>query len=89
MMYGDLDISLIDEMPPGRKKVNTYVVDEGYRERLNGFIKKQVENDVQQGGENEEVKRTAGVANSPHDSGTHVVDEKSRNAGKVDGEVFF
>lgn len=43
MMYGDLDISLIDEMPPGRKKVNTYVVDEGYRTRLNGFIKKQVD----------------------------------------------
>ena len=44
MMYGDLDISLIDEMPPGRQKVDTFVVDEGYRDRLNGFIKKQVEN---------------------------------------------
>lgn len=43
MMYGDLDISLINEMPPGRKKVSTYVVDEGYRTRLNGFIKKQVD----------------------------------------------
>ncbi len=43
MMYGDLDISLIDEMPPGRKKVSTFVVDESYRERLNGFIKKQVD----------------------------------------------
>lgn len=43
MIYGDLDISLIDEMPPGRKKVSTYVVDEGYRSRLNGFIKKQVD----------------------------------------------
>ena len=44
MMYGDLDISLIDEMPPGRQRVDTFVVDEGYRDRLNGFIKKQVEN---------------------------------------------
>ena len=43
MMYGDLDISLIDEMPPGRKKVSTYVVDEGYRTRLNSFIRKQVD----------------------------------------------
>ena len=43
MMYGDLDISLIDEMPPNRKRVSTYVVDEGYRTRLNGFIRKQVE----------------------------------------------
>ena len=44
MIYGDLDISLIDEMPPGRKKVSTFVVDESYRERLNGFIRKQVQN---------------------------------------------
>lgn len=43
MIYGDLDISLIDEMPPGRKKVSTYVVDEGYRSRLNAFIRKQVD----------------------------------------------
>ena len=43
MIYGDLDISLIDEMPPGRKKVSTYVVDEGYRSRLNTFIRKQVD----------------------------------------------
>lgn len=44
MIYGDLDISLIDEMPIGRKRVNTFVVDESYRARLNGFIRKQVEN---------------------------------------------
>lgn len=44
MMYGDLDISLIDEMPPGRQRVDTFVVDEGYRDRLNAFIRKQVEN---------------------------------------------
>lgn len=42
MLYGDLDISLIDEMPPGRKKVLTYAVDESYRLRLNEFIRKQV-----------------------------------------------
>ena len=42
MMYGDLDISLINEMPPGRKRVDTFVVDEGYRTRLNGFIRKQI-----------------------------------------------
>ena len=42
MIYGDLDISLIDQMPPGRKRVSTFVVDESYRERLNGFIRKQV-----------------------------------------------
>ncbi len=43
MIYGDLDISLIDEMPKGRQRVDTFVVDESYRARLNGFIRKQVE----------------------------------------------
>ncbi len=42
-MYGDLDISLIDEMPPGRQRVNTFVVNEGYRERLFAFIDKQLD----------------------------------------------
>ena len=42
VLYGDLDISRIDEMPPGRQRVDTFVVDESYRTRLNGFIEKQV-----------------------------------------------
>ncbi len=42
-IYGDLEISKIDELPPGRQKVSTFVVDESYRDRLNGFIRKQVE----------------------------------------------
>ncbi len=42
-VYGDLDVSKIDEMPPGRQRVDTYAVDESYRERLDAFIKKQVE----------------------------------------------
>ena len=42
-MYGNLDVSRIDEMPKGRQRVDTYVVDESYRARLNGFISKQVE----------------------------------------------
>lgn len=42
-LYGDLDISMIDEIPPGRQKVDTFAVDESYRVRLNGFIRKQVE----------------------------------------------
>ena len=40
-MYGDLDISKITQMPRGRQRVDTYVVDEGYRTRLNEFIRKQ------------------------------------------------
>ncbi len=41
-IYGDLDLSLIDEMPKGRQRVDTFSVDESYRERLNAFIEKQV-----------------------------------------------
>ncbi len=41
-MYGDLDVSRIAEMPANRQRVDTFVVDEGYRNRLNSFIEKQV-----------------------------------------------
>jgi ATP-dependent DNA helicase RecG len=40
ILYGDLDVSIIDELPPGRQKVDTFAVDESYRSRLNGFIRK-------------------------------------------------
>ena len=40
IIYGDLDVSIIDELPPGRQKVDTFTVDEMYRARLNGFIRK-------------------------------------------------
>lgn len=43
VLYGDLDVSRIDEMPSGRQRVDTFVVDESYRARLNGFIRKQVD----------------------------------------------
>ena len=42
-LYGDLDISMIDEMPAGRQTVDTFAVDESYRTRLNAFIKKQID----------------------------------------------
>lgn len=42
IIYGDLDISVIDELPPGRQKVDTFAVTEDYRRRLNGFIRKLV-----------------------------------------------
>ncbi len=41
-MYGDLDISRITEMPKGRMKVDTFVVNESYRSRLNSFISNQI-----------------------------------------------
>ncbi len=42
VMYGDLDVSVIDEMPPGRQTVDTFAVNEGYRQRLNNFIRAQI-----------------------------------------------
>lgn len=42
IMYGDLDLSKINEMPKGRQRVDTFVVNENYRVRLNAFIEKQV-----------------------------------------------
>ena len=43
MIYGDLDVSVIDEMPPGRQPIETYAVNSTYRPRLNAFIQKTVE----------------------------------------------
>lgn len=40
-IYGDLNVSRITEMPKGRMRVDTFVVDESYRARLNDFIRKQ------------------------------------------------
>ena len=43
LMYGDLEVSIIDELPPGRKTVDTFLVNESYRARINAFIRKQVQ----------------------------------------------
>ena len=43
LMYGDLEVSIIDELPPGREPVDTFLVGESYRPRINAFIRKQVE----------------------------------------------
>ena len=42
IMYGDLDVSILDELPPGRQTVDTFLVSESYRPRINAFIRKQV-----------------------------------------------
>ncbi len=40
ILYGDLSISVIDELPPGRKEVKTYAVGENMRKRINAFVEK-------------------------------------------------
>ncbi len=47
ILYGDLDISVIDELPPGRKPVKTYAVDSKTRNRVYNFIDENVKNGMQ------------------------------------------
>lgn len=42
ILYGDLDISIIDELPPGRKEIETYAVGSEMKERINNFVRKQI-----------------------------------------------
>lgn len=43
IVYGDLDVSVIDELPPGRQRVDTFVVNEEMRPRIHAFMKKQIQ----------------------------------------------
>ena len=42
ILYGDLDISIIDELPPGRQKIDTYAVRRNLEDRINNFVKKEI-----------------------------------------------
>lgn len=42
IIYGELDVSIIDELPPGRQKIDTYSVGEKMRQRIYNFIRKHV-----------------------------------------------
>lgn len=42
MIYGDLDISVLDELPAGRRKIRTDVVDTRYHKRIYEFVKKAI-----------------------------------------------
>ena len=41
LIYGDLDVSIIDELPPGRQKIESYAVGQNMRRRIDAFIDKQ------------------------------------------------
>ena len=42
ILYGDLDVSVIDQLPPGRQPVQTFAVSGGYHQRVYSFIRKLV-----------------------------------------------
>jgi ATP-dependent DNA helicase RecG len=43
IIYGDLDISILDELPPGRQKIETYTVGSDKRERAYNYVKKHID----------------------------------------------
>ena len=47
MLYGDLDVSVLDELPPGRQPVETYCVGTSYRPRIYNFLKKHIQKGLQ------------------------------------------
>lgn len=42
IVYGDMDISIIDELPPGRQKIDTFVIDDSYINRMDKFLIDQI-----------------------------------------------
>ena len=47
MIYGDLDISILDELPPGRQKIKTYAVGSRLHQRVYNYIKKHLDEGLQ------------------------------------------
>ena len=42
LLYGDLDVSVIDQLPAGRRQIRTYAVDGSYRQRVYRFVEREV-----------------------------------------------
>jgi ATP-dependent DNA helicase RecG len=47
IMYGDLDVSVIDELPAGRQKISTFLVGTDYRDRMYTYLRNEVMNGCQ------------------------------------------
>ncbi|MBP3938168.1 MAG: ATP-dependent DNA helicase RecG [Clostridia bacterium] len=43
MLYGDLDVSILDELPPGRQPIETYAIDTAKRHRAFNYVKKHLD----------------------------------------------
>ena len=77
IIYGDLDISVIDELPAGRQAIRTDVVDSAYHERIYNFIKK-----------NADEGRQAYIVCSLVDEGESDLISAKEYAEKLATEVF-
>ena len=43
IIYGDLDISILDELPAGRQKIETFAIDSEIRQRAYGYVRKHLD----------------------------------------------
>ena len=84
MIYGDLDVSLIDELPPGRQPIDTFAVNSSYHKRIYGFLRKLA-------GEGRQAYIICPMIAESDEPSTQPADERkavTAYAGKLQKEVF-
>ena len=94
ILYGDLDISIIDELPPNRKEIETYAVTKGMETRVNNFVRKQVQEGrqayivcplVEENEDKKYIRRERSVSECTRDFYVGDIDESSIKASFKDG----
>lgn len=78
-LYGNLDISKIEGLPSGRQRVDTFFVNESYRDRLNRFIRKQVSDGGQVYIVCPSIEEVETITNEDGDEGVKIGDIISQN----------
>ncbi len=88
ILYGDLDVSVIDQLPPGRTPVETYVVREDKRTRMYSFVRKQVESGRQVYIVCPAVEENTDLSLSPDEAPTPDLKAVTSYAATLKKEVF-
>lgn len=88
----DLDAGIRTEQRDHRKHGGDALRDDGrIRNALDAHAERQhedeIENDVEHGGDDEEIERALGIAHGAQNARAHVVEHKANDAREVDGEV--